>query len=62
VLIVEGLNTALEFAVDLSSPQRHPHAKAAKDLAAGMVLLAALASVVVGLALLGPPLAGRLLR
>lgn len=62
VLILEGLNTALEFAVDLSSPQRHPHAKAAKDLAAGMVLVAALASVAVGLALLGPPLAGRLLR
>lgn len=62
VLSVEGLNTALELAVDLSSPQRHPHAKAAKDLAAGMVLVAALASVAVGLALLGPPLAGRLLR
>ncbi|HET6248377.1 MAG TPA: diacylglycerol kinase family protein [Tepidisphaeraceae bacterium] len=56
VLILEGLNTAIECAIDLASPQIHPKAKAAKDLAAGMVLIASIASVVVGLLILGPPL------
>ncbi|MGH7214041.1 MAG: diacylglycerol kinase family protein [Tepidisphaeraceae bacterium] len=54
VLILEGLNTALEAAVDLASLRLHPLAKAAKDLAAGMVLIAALAAVVVGLLIFGP--------
>lgn len=56
VLILEGLNTAVEAAIDLASPDIHPLAKAAKDLAAGMVLIAAIASVAVGLLVLGPPL------
>ena len=56
VLILEGLNTAVEAAIDLASPKVHPLAKAAKDLAAGMVLIAAIASVAVGLLILGPPL------
>ncbi len=56
VLILEGLNTAVEAAIDLASPEIHPLAKAAKDLAAGMVLIAAIASVGVGLLILGPPL------
>ena len=56
VLIMEGLNTAIEAAIDLASPQIHPLAKAAKDLAAGMVLIGAMASVAVGLLILGPPL------
>jgi diacylglycerol kinase len=53
VLILEGLNAALELAVDLASPTLHPKAKAAKDVAAGMVLVAALASIAVGAALFG---------
>jgi diacylglycerol kinase len=60
VLILEGLNTAVEAAIDLASPQIHPLAKAAKDLAAGMVLIAAMASVAVGLLILGPRLWHRL--
>ena len=56
VLILEGLNTAVELAIDLASPNVHPLAKAAKDLAAGMVLIGAIASVAVGLLILGPPL------
>jgi len=59
VLILEGVNTALEAAVDLASPQIHPLAKIAKDVTAGMVLIAAIASVVVGLLILGPPLLAR---
>jgi diacylglycerol kinase len=60
VIILEGLNTAVEAAIDLASPGIHPLAKAAKDLAAGMVLVAAIASVAVGLLVLGPPLWARL--
>lgn len=56
VLILEGLNTAVECAIDLASPELHPLAKIAKDLAAGMVLIASIASVAVGLLILGPPL------
>jgi diacylglycerol kinase len=56
VLILEGLNTAIEMAIDLASPQVHPLAKHSKDLAAGMVLIASIASVAVGLLILGPPL------
>ncbi len=56
VLILEGLNTAVELAIDLASPGIHPLAKAAKDLGAGMVLIGAAASVAVGLLILGPPL------
>jgi diacylglycerol kinase len=60
VLILEGINTAVEAAIDLASPKIHPLAKAAKDLAAGMVLIGAMASVAVGLLILGPPLWRRL--
>ena len=60
VLILEGLNTAVEAAIDLASPGVHPLAKAAKDLAAGMVLIASIASVGVGLLILGPPLWAKL--
>ena len=56
VLILEGLNTSIELAIDLASPKIHPYAKAAKDLAAGMVLIAAIAAVAVGGLILGPPL------
>jgi diacylglycerol kinase (ATP) len=48
VLAAEGVNTAVEAAVDLASTARHPLAKVAKDVAAGTVLLCAIASVVVG--------------
>ena len=56
VLILEGINTAVEAAVDLASPAAHPLAKVAKDVAAGAVLIASGASVIVGLLILGPPL------
>ncbi len=56
VLSLELINSALEAAVDLISPELHPLAKVAKDAAAGAVLVAALLSVVVGVWLLGPPL------
>lgn len=56
VLALEGLNTGIEIAVTLASPERRPEAKAAKDIAAGMVLLAALAALIVGALLFTPHL------
>ncbi len=60
VFITEFLNTAIEVVVDLASPQIHPLAKVAKDVGAGAVLLAAIAAVLVGLLVLGPPLWAKL--
>lgn len=60
VLALEGLNTSLELTVDLASPRIDPRARAAKDVAAAMVLVAALASIAVALALFVPRLANRL--
>lgn len=45
VVIAELLNTAIEAVVDLASPERHPLAKRAKDVAS--------AAVFMGLVLLG---------
>jgi len=54
VLALEALNTALELVVTLASPERHPLAKAAKDVSAAMVLIAAVGSVLVGIAIFRP--------
>ncbi|HEY1727791.1 MAG TPA: diacylglycerol kinase family protein [Candidatus Baltobacteraceae bacterium] len=51
VLAFEAMNTALEALVDLVSPERHALAKAAKDAAAGSVLIAALGALAVGILL-----------
>jgi diacylglycerol kinase len=56
VFIAEFLNTAIEVVVDLASPQQHPLAKVAKDVGAGAVLIAAIAAILIGLLILGPPL------
>jgi diacylglycerol kinase (ATP) len=61
VWVAEFVNTAVEAVVDLLSPDIHPLAKVAKDVAAAAVLIAALAAVGVGLLLLGPPLWARLI-
>ncbi len=60
VLVAEMVNTAVEVTVDLASPERRPLAAAAKDAAAGAVLVAAAFAVVVGVAALGPALWDRL--
>ena len=39
VLATEAINTAIEFMIDLVSPEHHPLAGKAKDVAAGAVLL-----------------------
>ncbi len=56
VLAMEMVNTALEAAVDLAHPDWHPLAKAAKDVVAGGVLVAALGALAVGCIIFGPRL------
>lgn len=56
VLVTEGVNTAVEAAVDLASPGYHPLAKIAKDVAAGTVLLSALLAIVIGAVIFLPRL------
>ena len=52
----EFVNTAIEAVVDLASPNKHPLAKIGKDVGAAAVLVAALAAILIGLLILGPPL------
>lgn len=59
VLVAELLNTAVEALVDLVSPERRPLAAAAKDAAAGAVLVASAFAVAVGIVALGPALWAR---
>ncbi|HIK13245.1 MAG TPA: diacylglycerol kinase family protein [Oscillatoriaceae cyanobacterium M33_DOE_052] len=58
VMATELLNTAIESLVDMSMPQTyHELAKIAKDCAAGAVLVASVAAILVAGCLLLPPLA-----
>lgn len=54
VLSLELVNTGIESAVDLASPGFHPLAGAAKDAAAGAVLLAAASTAVLGVLVYTP--------
>ena len=56
VWLAEFLNTALEAVVDLASKEHSPLAKVGKDVGAAAVLIAAGASLIVGLLVFGPPL------
>ncbi|HUO55834.1 MAG TPA: diacylglycerol kinase family protein [Candidatus Paceibacterota bacterium] len=56
VLCAEAFNTAIEIDIDLTSPDYHPYARDTKDVAAGAVLLAAIAAAVIGLVIFVPHL------
>ncbi len=60
VFSAEFLNTSIEAVVDLASPDHHPLAKIGKDVGAAAVLVSALAAILIGLLLLGPPLLQKL--
>lgn len=60
VWITEFVNGAIEATVNLTSQTFHPLAKAAKDVAAGAVLISAISAAVIGALILGPPLLERL--
>lgn len=49
----EALNTAIEFLTDLASPDIHPLARQAKDVAAGGVLIAVVGAMAIGVVVLG---------
>lgn len=48
VLAAEAINTALEYVVDLVSPEYNELAGKAKDVAAGAVLILAIAATIIG--------------
>lgn len=48
VLFAELLNTAIEVVVDMVSPEYHPLARRAKDVAAGAVLMSCIGAAVMG--------------
>jgi diacylglycerol kinase (ATP) len=56
VWTAEALNTAFEFLADAAAPTFHPIVRDAKDVAAGAVLITAIAAVVIGLIVFWPHL------
>jgi diacylglycerol kinase (ATP) len=54
VWTAEALNTAFEFLTDVASPEFHPLAGKAKDVAAGAVLITATGSAIIGLIIFLP--------
>ena len=56
VLMAEFFNTAIEYVVDLASPEIHPLAKMAKDTASAGVLMMAIISAIIGLMIFVPKL------
>ena len=60
VWTAEALNTAFEFLTDVASPDFHPLAEKAKDVAAGAVLLAAIGATVIGALVFWPAIASPL--
>ncbi len=53
VWTAEALNTAFEFLTDVASPEFHPLAGKAKDVAAGAVLISAMGAVIIGFLIFG---------
>ena len=56
VWAAEFFNTSLEALTDLVQPETDPLAKISKDVSAAAVLITAIASILIGLLILGPPL------
>ena len=54
VISMELINTAIESAVDLITKEKNEQAKIAKDVAAGAVLVSAIASAIIGLIIFVP--------
>ena len=55
-LTVEMVNTAFEKTIDLVTEKYHPKAKIAKDVSAGMMLMASIGLAFLGILILMPPL------
>ncbi len=61
VMSLEAVNTAIEKTVDLVTDEKNELARIAKDSSAGAVLISAIASVAVGVAILWQPDAFKLM-
>ena len=59
VWIAEAMNTAFEHLCDVVSPEFHASVQKSKDVAAGAVLLAAIAAAAIGASVLVPYLGAR---
>jgi diacylglycerol kinase len=57
VFLAEIFNTAIEKTLDLIDTEHNPHIMMIKDMAAGAVLVAAVAAVLMGVVIFGPYLA-----
>jgi diacylglycerol kinase len=53
VIVAEMINTAIEYMVDLASPDYHRLAKNTKDVAAAAVLMSALIATLVAISIFG---------
>jgi diacylglycerol kinase len=60
VWMAEFVNAAVEAVINLAAPNIHPMAQVGKDVASAAVLLGVVASVIIGLLILGPPLLAKL--
>ena len=58
VIGLELVNTAIEAVVDLVSPEFHPVAKAAKDVASAAVLTSGVGGLIAGLVIFGAYILG----
>jgi diacylglycerol kinase (ATP) len=56
VLVAELFNTAIEFLVDLVSPEYNKKAGLIKDMSAGAVLITAIGALIIGLIIFVPKL------
>ncbi len=54
VLVAEIINTSFEVDIDLTSPEYHPYARDAKDIAAGGVLFSIIIACIIGLIIFLP--------
>lgn len=54
VLVTELMNTVVERVVDILEPRIHPFARLIKDITAGVVLISAVMSILVGLFIFSP--------
>lgn len=60
VWMAEFMNAAMEAAINLTTEELHPMAQVGKDVASAAVLLGVVASILIGILLLGPPLVEKL--
>lgn len=56
VLVLEMINSAVEYMIDLVKPRLSAQVKIIKDVSAGLVLIGAIGAAIIGILILGPEL------